>query len=55
MRGGERVDVGLHHGLAMGFVGLSVGVDDVLVDTPGNFECDVLVAGEQIEYFVLLA
>ena len=32
-----------------------VGVDNVLVDAPGDFEGDVLVAGKQVEYLVLLA
>ena len=37
------------------FVGLAVGVDDVLVDAPSDFDCDVLVTGEQIKNLVLLA
>ena len=45
---------GLHRGLARTRVGRAVGVDDVLVDTPGNLECDVAIAGEQVEYAVLL-
>ena len=28
---------------------------DVLVDTPGDLECDVVIAGEQVEDLVLLA
>ena len=53
-RGGQCVDVGLHQGLTADFVGIAVGIDDVLVDAPGDFECDVLLAGEQVEYAVLL-
>ena len=34
----------------MDFVGIAVGVDNVLVDAPGDFEGDVLVAGKQVEY-----
>jgi len=45
---------GLHPGLARTRVGRAVGVDDVLVDAPGDLECDVAIAGEQVEYLVLL-
>lgn len=38
---------GLHQGLTADFVGIAVGVDDVLVDAPGDLECDVAIAGEQ--------
>ena len=48
-RGGQRVDVGSHQGLARARVGRAVGVDDVLVGAPGDLECDVLVAGKQVE------
>ena len=54
-RRGQRIDFGLHQGLTADFVGIVVGVDDVLVDAPGDFEGDVLVAGKQVEYLVLLA
>ena len=54
-RGGQGVDFGLHQGLTADFVGIAVGVDDVLVDAPGDLEGDVLVAGKQVEYLVLLA
>ena len=53
-RGGQRVDVGSHQGLARGPVGRAVGINDVLVGAPGDLECDVLVAGKQVEYLVLL-
>lgn len=53
-RGGQCVDFGLHQGLARTRVGRAVGVDDVLVDAPGDLECDVAIAGEQVEYLVLL-
>ena len=53
-RGGQRVDFGSHQGLTCARVGRAVGVDDVLVDAPGDLECDVLVAGKQVEYLVLL-
>ena len=54
-RGGQCVDFGLHQGLTADFVGIAVGVDDVLVGAPGDLEGDVLVAGKQVEYLVLLA
>ena len=54
-RGGQGVDFGLHQGLTADFVGIAVGVDDVLVDAPGDFEGDVAIVGEQVEYLVLLA
>ena len=46
---------GLHQGLAYARVGRAVGIDDVLVAAPGDFECDVAIAGEQVEDRVLLA
>ena len=48
-RAGQGVDVGLHQGFAADFVGIAVGVDDVLVDAPSDFECDVLLTGKQVE------
>ena len=47
-RGGQCVDFGLHQGLAADFVGIAVGVDDVLVDAPGDLERDVAITGEQV-------
>ena len=47
-RGGQCVDFGLHQGLAADFVGIAVGVDDVLVDAPGDLKGDVAIAGEQV-------
>ena len=47
-RGGQGVDFGLNQGLTADSVGIAVGVDDVLVDAPGDFECDVAIAGEQV-------
>ena len=54
-RGGQGVDFGLHQGLTRTRVGRPVGVDNVLVDAPGDLEGDVLVAGKQVKYLVLLA
>ena len=48
-RAGQGVDLGLHQGLTADFVGIAIGVDDVLVDAPGDLECDVAIAGEQVE------
>ena len=54
VRGSQCVDFGLHLGLACTRVGRAVRIDNVLVDAPGDLECDVLLAGEQVEYLVLL-
>ena len=54
-RGGQRVDFGFHHGFAGACVGRTVGVDNVLVGAPRDLECDVLLAGKQVDYLVLLA
>ena len=48
-RAGQRVNFGLHHGLARSRVGRAVGINDVLVGTPGDLECDVLLTGKQVE------
>ena len=48
-RTGQRVNFGFHHGLTADFVGIAVGINDVLVGTPGDLECDVAIAGEQVE------
>ena len=42
----ETVYFGLHEGLTADFIGIAVGVDNVLVDAPGDFEGDVAIAGE---------
>ena len=47
-RGGQRVDFGLHQDLTRTRVGRAVGIDNTLVDAPGDFECDVAIAGEQV-------
>ena len=54
-RGGQGVDFGFHQGLTHVRVGRAVGINDVLVGAPGDLEGDVLVAGKQVEYLVLLA
>ncbi len=48
-RTGQCINFGLHHGLTADFVGIAVGINDVLVGTPGDLECDVAIAGEQVE------
>ena len=45
--GGDRVDHGLHHLLALLLVGLAVRGDHALIDTPGRFDLDVLLGSEQ--------
>ena len=52
---GQSVSFGLHQSPRPNLVGIAVGVDDILVDTPGDLECDAASAGEQVEYPVLLA
>ena len=54
-RRGQGVDFGFHQGLTRVRVGRAVGINDVLVGAPGNFEGDVAIAGEQVEDPVLLA
>ena len=48
-RAGQRVNFGFHHGLAHVRVGRAVGINDVLVGTPGDLEGDVLLTGKQVE------
>ena len=55
VRVAETVYFGLHQGLTCTRVGRPVGVDNVLVDAPGDLEGDVAIAGKQVEYLVLLA
>lgn len=47
-------DFGLHQGLAHARVRRMVGVNDVLVDTPGNLEGNVPLAGEQVTIWCCL-
>ena len=48
-RAGQCVDFGLHQGLTADFVGIAVGVDNVLVGAPCDLERDVLLTGKQVE------
>ena len=48
-RAGQGINFGLHHGLTADFVGIAVGIDNVLVGTPSDLECDVLLTGKQVE------
>ena len=45
----------MHQGLTADLAGITIGVDDVLVDAPYDLEGDVAIAGEQVEDLVLLA
>ena len=47
-RGGQCVDFGFHQGLTHVRAGRAVGVDNTLVDTPGDLEGNVAIAGEQV-------
>ena len=53
--GGQRIDFGLHQSLAADFVGIAVGINDVLVGAPRGLKGDVAIADEQVEDAVLLA
>ena len=48
-RAGQCINFGLHQGLTADFVGIAVGVDNVLVGAPSNLEGDVLLTGKQVE------
>ena len=48
-RAGQCINFGFHHGLARSRVGRAVGINDVLVGTPSDLECDVLLTGKQVE------
>ena len=48
-RAGQCINFGLHQGLTADFVGIAIGVDDVLVGTPSDLEGDVLLTGKQVE------
>ena len=48
-RAGQCVDLGLHHGLTHACVRRAVGINNVLVGTPSDLECDVLLTGKQVE------
>ena len=48
-RAGQRVNFGFHHGLVRSRVGRAVGINDVLIGTPSDLECDVLLTGKQVE------
>ena len=53
-RGGQCVDFGFRHGLTRARVGRAVGINDVLIDAPRGLKGDVLLAGKQVDYLVLL-
>ena len=48
-RTGQCINFGFHHGLTADFVGIAVGINDVLVDAPSNLERDVPLTGKQVE------
>ncbi len=48
-RTGQCINFGFHHGLTADFVGIAVGINDVLVGTPRDLERDVLLTGKQVE------
>ena len=48
-RAGQCINFGFHHGLARSRVGRAVGINDVLIGTPSDLECDVLLTGKQVE------
>ena len=54
-RTGQCINFGFHQGLTADFAGIAVGIDNVLVDAPGDLKGDVAIAGEQVEDLMLLA
>lgn len=52
--GGEHVNVGTHQGPTPNHVGLPVDTNDALVDAPRDLKGNILLAGKQVEYLVLL-
>ena len=48
-RAGQRINFGLHQKLTHACVRRAVGINDVLVGTPSDLECDVLLTGKQVE------
>ena len=48
-RAGQCINFGFHQGLAHVRVGRAVGINDVLIGTPSDLECDVLLTGKQVE------
>ena len=48
-RAGQCINFGFHQGLARSRVGRAVGINDVLIGTPSDLECDVLLTGKQVE------
>ena len=48
-RAGQCINFGLHHGLTHACVRRAVGINDVLIGTPSDLECDVLLTGKQVE------
>ena len=53
-RVGQCVDFCLRQSPAPNHVGLSASIDDALVDAPSDLKGNVLHAGKQVEYLVVL-
>ena len=48
-RAGQCINFGFHQSLTHVRVGRAVSINNVLVGTPGDLECDVLLTGKQVE------
>ena len=48
-RAGQCINFGFHQGLTHVRVGRAVSINNVLVGTPSDLECDVLLTGKQVE------
>ena len=46
---GQCINFGFHQGLTADFVGIAIGINNVLVGAPSDLERDVLLTGKQVE------
>ena len=51
---GECINFYLHQSLVCAYAGRSVGINDVLIDTPSDLNRNVIITGEQVIDLMLL-